>query len=216
MWCIDPRKPEPGCHPTDARLSHILLLIRSARVFLFYLLCRMCWLLIPSDRVFGTNSMQKEVFLDAALPIVEGACVFARPSSPPLLIGAVCILSADVLEGFNGCLLAYGQTGAGKTHTMMGPSIDDDNEKVWLRVCAPRPHTHRFSCFLCDRGFFHEWWSTFSSLPPKQMRGLFLLLSFLLSMPLRCQLWIRFVFAAWSSLSSAPWSRFTWSGSGTC
>jgi hypothetical protein len=34
-----------------------------------------------------------------------------------------------VLEGYNGCLLAYGQTGSGKTFTMMGPSIDDDNEK---------------------------------------------------------------------------------------
>ena len=39
-------------------------------------------------------------------------------------------LIPDVLEGYNGCLLAYGQTGAGKTHTMMGPAIDDETDKV--------------------------------------------------------------------------------------
>lgn len=54
------------------------------------------------DRVFGTKSSQQEVYEDAAKPII-----------------------ADVLQGYNGCLLAYGQTGAGKTHTMSGPSIDD-------------------------------------------------------------------------------------------
>ena len=29
-----------------------------------------------------------------------------------------------VLEGFNGTIFAYGQTGCGKTHTMMGPPDD--------------------------------------------------------------------------------------------
>ncbi|CAE7906938.1 KLP1 [Symbiodinium sp. KB8] len=33
------------------------------------------------------------------------------------------------MEGYNGCLLAYGQTGAGKTHTMSGPDVDDDELK---------------------------------------------------------------------------------------
>ena len=28
------------------------------------------------------------------------------------------------LEGYHGCLIAYGQTGAGKTFTMQGPSDD--------------------------------------------------------------------------------------------
>ena len=27
----------------------------------------------------------------------------------------------SVLEGYNGTIFCYGQTGAGKTHTMMGP-----------------------------------------------------------------------------------------------
>ena len=32
----------------------------------------------------------------------------------------------SVLEGFNGTILAYGQTSSGKTHTMLGPDIDND------------------------------------------------------------------------------------------
>ena len=35
----------------------------------------------------------------------------------------------QVLEGFNGTIFAYGQTGSGKTHTMLGPDIDDEEEK---------------------------------------------------------------------------------------
>lgn len=31
----------------------------------------------------------------------------------------------SVLEGFNGTVLAYGQTSSGKTHTMQGPDITD-------------------------------------------------------------------------------------------
>jgi len=30
---------------------------------------------------------------------------------------------ASVMEGFNGTVLAYGQTSSGKTHTMTGPDI---------------------------------------------------------------------------------------------
>jgi len=30
-----------------------------------------------------------------------------------------------VLEGFNGTVLAYGQTSSGKTFTMQGPDIED-------------------------------------------------------------------------------------------
>jgi len=29
------------------------------------------------------------------------------------------------LEGFNGTIFAYGQTSSGKTHTMLGPDMDD-------------------------------------------------------------------------------------------
>ena len=35
-----------------------------------------------------------------------------------------------MLEGYNGTMFAYGQTGCGKTHTMMGPSHPKGPEHV--------------------------------------------------------------------------------------
>ncbi len=52
------------------------------------------------DRVFGSLSSQQDVFTDVAP------------------------LATSVLDGYNACILAYGQTGAGKTHTMRGPKED--------------------------------------------------------------------------------------------
>ena len=47
------------------------------------------------DRVFGPDTIQKEIFETAAKPLIQGA-----------------------LEGYNGTLLCYGQTSSGKTFTM--------------------------------------------------------------------------------------------------
>jgi len=58
------------------------------------------------DHVFQPNTAQELVYEKAAKPIVE-----------------------SVLEGFNGTVFAYGQTSSGKTHTMTGPSIDDEELK---------------------------------------------------------------------------------------
>lgn len=55
------------------------------------------------DRVFGSESTQKEVYDYVAKPIING-----------------------VLRGFNGTVFAYGQTSSGKTHTMEGPDIEDE------------------------------------------------------------------------------------------
>lgn len=52
------------------------------------------------DRVFGPKSTQQEVFADTE-PLVT-----------------------SVLDGYNVCMFAYGQTGAGKTHTMQGSKED--------------------------------------------------------------------------------------------
>lgn len=49
------------------------------------------------DSTFGPTCKQSSVFDDTALPIIE-----------------------SVLEGYNGTIFAYGQTGTGKTHTMEG------------------------------------------------------------------------------------------------
>ena len=63
------------------------------------------------DRVFGSASTQQETFEYVAKPVV-----------------------ADVLEGYNATIFAYGQTSSGKTYTMEGPSITDPE----LRGIIPR------------------------------------------------------------------------------
>lgn len=49
------------------------------------------------DHIFDFSSVQKEVYAKVGKPVVD--CV---------------------LEGYNGTIFAYGQTGTGKTHTMIG------------------------------------------------------------------------------------------------
>lgn len=49
------------------------------------------------DSVYDTDSLQQVVYDESAFPLVE-----------------------SVIEGYNGTIFAYGQTGCGKTHTMLG------------------------------------------------------------------------------------------------
>ncbi|KAF1956971.1 kinesin-domain-containing protein [Byssothecium circinans] len=58
------------------------------------------------DRVFDMTSRQNDVFDYSIRPTVD-----------------------DILNGYNGTVFAYGQTGAGKSYTMMGTSIDDEEGK---------------------------------------------------------------------------------------
>jgi len=55
-------------------------------------------------------------------------------------------LVESVLEGYNGTMFAYGQTGCGKTHTMMGPAIalDPESTERELRGIIPRAVRHIF------------------------------------------------------------------------
>jgi kinesin family protein 5 len=34
-----------------------------------------------------------------------------------------------VFEGINGTMFAYGQTSSGKTHTCLGPNLDDEEQR---------------------------------------------------------------------------------------
>eukprot|EP00752_Nemacystus_decipiens_P008634 g7710.t1 len=52
------------------------------------------------DQVFGLETRQETVYAEVS----------------PLVV--------SVLDGYNACIFAYGQTGTGKTHTMMGPPSD--------------------------------------------------------------------------------------------
>lgn len=49
------------------------------------------------DAIFAPDSTQEQVYEDAARPVLD-----------------------SVLDGYNGTIFAYGQTGTGKTHTMVG------------------------------------------------------------------------------------------------
>ncbi|KAJ2982277.1 hypothetical protein NUW58_g6478 [Xylaria curta] len=59
------------------------------------------------DRVFDMKVKQHQIFDYSIKPTVD-----------------------DILNGYNGTVFAYGQTGAGKSYTMMGTSIEDDNGKA--------------------------------------------------------------------------------------
>jgi kinesin family protein 5 len=52
-----------------------------------------------------------------------------------------------VLNGYNGTVLCYGQTGAGKTYTMFGPELEKDALKGIIpraiRCVCPLSHSTR-------------------------------------------------------------------------
>jgi kinesin family protein 5 len=76
------------------------------------------------DKVFGADSSQESVFEDTALPLID-----------------------DVFRGYNATILAYGQTGTGKTFTMEGDVGDDVMKGV-----IPRSLQKVFSCIQEGQG----------------------------------------------------------------
>ena len=59
------------------------------------------------DEVYGPESTQRQVYDETAFPLVE-----------------------SVIQGYNGTIFAYGQTGCGKTHTMMGESTSTEQKGI--------------------------------------------------------------------------------------
>ena len=68
---------------------------------------------VSKDNVFGKDSRQMDVYNLTARPIVD--CV---------------------LEGYNGTIFAYGQTGTGKTYTMEGvrssPELKEYDKHLYI------------------------------------------------------------------------------------
>jgi kinesin family member 5 len=54
----------------------------------------------------------------------------------------------DIIKGYNGTVFAYGQTGAGKSYTMMGADIDDEEQKGII----PRIVEQIFASILASPG----------------------------------------------------------------
>lgn len=70
------------------------------------------------DAVYGVDSLQQSVYDESAFPLVE-----------------------SVIEGYNGTIFAYGQTGCGKTHTMMGSYESEETQGI-----IPKAFNHIFGC----------------------------------------------------------------------
>ncbi|EEH50306.1 kinesin heavy chain [Paracoccidioides brasiliensis Pb18] len=77
------------------------------------------------DRVFDMDSQQQDVFDFSIRSTVD-----------------------DILNGYNGTVFAYGQTGAGKSYTMMGSDIDDEAGKGII----PRIVEQMFASILASPG----------------------------------------------------------------
>ncbi|KAI9782430.1 MAG: Kinesin heavy chain [Peltula sp. TS41687] len=77
------------------------------------------------DRVFDMKSRQSDVFNFSIKSTVD-----------------------DILNGYNGTVFAYGQTGAGKSYTMMGSDIDDEASKGII----PRIVEQIFTSILASPG----------------------------------------------------------------
>ena len=58
------------------------------------------------DHVFDTNSSQVDVYQEVGEPVLT-----------------------NIMDGFNGTIMAYGQTSSGKTHTMQGYDLNDREAK---------------------------------------------------------------------------------------
>lgn len=50
------------------------------------------------------------------------------------------------MSGYNGTIFAYGQTGTGKTHTMVGKFEDENNKGI-----IPRSFDHIFETIKADK-----------------------------------------------------------------
>ncbi|KAK2957689.1 putative Kinesin heavy chain [Blattamonas nauphoetae] len=78
----------------------------------------------PLDRVFPPGTDQPTVYNDCGRQTIE-----------------------DILQGFNGTLFAYGQTGAGKSFTMFGADVPGQD----LRGIIPRSSIHIFNHIENDK-----------------------------------------------------------------
>lgn len=90
--------------------------------------------LFTFDKVYDMNSKQETIYQEVAFPIIE-----------------------SILEGFNGTIFAYGQTGTGKTFSMEGNPTPTDKGVI------PRAFEHIFKryfiIFFCNKKRLLSWYN---------------------------------------------------------
>jgi hypothetical protein len=80
------------------------------------------------DHVFDMDSTQEEVFDKVGDPVLN-----------------------NILDGFNGTIMAYGQTSSGKTHTMQGYDLSEkDNRGIMPRIVNIRLYRSK-ACSLLSK-----------------------------------------------------------------
>ena len=86
------------------------------------------------DHCFDMDSTQEEVFDRVGGPVLN-----------------------NILEGFHGTIMAYGQTSSGKTHTMQGYDLSEkDNRGIMPRMVLPLPLRSKGSSPL-SRSLLSPW-----------------------------------------------------------
>lgn len=86
------------------------------------------------DAVLAASATQADVYQVAAQPIVLASasfyfvCVWVGWGVHVFLNNPWLFFQQDVLEGYNGTIMAYGQTGAGKTYTLSDVVISEASE----------------------------------------------------------------------------------------
>ncbi|KAJ1626658.1 P-loop containing nucleoside triphosphate hydrolase protein [Pavlovales sp. CCMP2436] len=85
----------------------------------------MVWALPPDDEGSGRGKLPRQFVFDRVVP-PEGMQEDVYTSAAQKIVGSV-------LEGFTGCVMCYGQTGAGKTYTLANESAGP-NAGVMLRA----------------------------------------------------------------------------------
>lgn len=69
---------------------------------------------------------------DAAAASFDLDGIFDAPTTQAALFSALGAPAvASVLQGFNACVLAYGRSGSGKTHTVLGPTSLRRGDSAW-------------------------------------------------------------------------------------
>uniref|UniRef100_A0A8I3MWQ8 Kinesin-like protein n=1 Tax=Canis lupus familiaris TaxID=9615 RepID=A0A8I3MWQ8_CANLF len=73
--------------------------------------------LLPFDKEFGDPASQDRVY--------------GPEESQQVVFGDVCPLLTSLIDGYNVCIMAYGQTGCGKSYTMLGPHSKEERIPPW-------------------------------------------------------------------------------------